>query len=111
MRVRQKKQSSRHIEVVPYSDGDEATWLRKSLSKDAKRFIHELLDSRKQGRKKGGATTGDKKRAAGLTKAHVAAAERKILARGERATNKRLAKELGGKHPDYIRRLRKEDLS
>lgn len=109
--MKAKKYKVREIEVVSSTEDDEATWLKRSLSKEAKRFIHYLLASQKRARKKGGDTIGASKRDLGLTKEQITAAERAIRARGERVTNKKLAKELGGKHPDYIRRRRKAYLS
>lgn len=110
--ARLKKPSVREIEVAPYSEGDDAAtadrpdaagWLRKSLLNE----LGRRLTNQRKARKRGGAITGAKKKAQALTAADFGAAEQSIKNRGERVTAKRLAKELGGKSPDYIRKRRK----
>lgn len=61
----------------------------------------------KQAHKRGGQLAGPKRKGKGVTPEQIAKAAAAIRARRERVTNKTLAKELGGYHPDYIRRLRK----
>jgi hypothetical protein len=56
---------------------------------------------------RGGKATGAQKRAKALTKPMIEEAADRLRAKGTRPTNKILAKEFGGRHPDSIRRTRK----
>jgi len=112
MKSTPKKASVRDIAVVTANKDDDASWLKNSLNEAAKPFIKEIVAKYKQarqGHKKGGATAAAMKKAKALTTEQIAAAEQTIRNSGERVTNKKIAKTLGGLHPDYIRRRRRQE--